>query len=437
MASGSALVLSVTLIALAAWTRAVTGSWLQPGAFFILLWCFAAIVPLLAAPKEPVGVNVIFWILAASVAVSAGTFVGNGGLKTRRLALASPPTSRECLTYGSILALSIVLGTVSNFAFMSTSGIGLADVLDIQKLVVTANQAYTARYVDPSLAPSHRLSQSLLPFVYLGPAVGGIFFEMTCRVRWKLFALTAFLPAVAVTMLQTTKAAVLFAITLWLSGYFATRLRFGKVAVFTRSHILVAAGVGSFLTAFLFAVSFARLASTDVSLMSLVILKLVSAAFGHMTVFSQWLGDYWHQPFDPSLGAVTFAGPLDMLGFGQRVPGLFENVIDLVVGESSNIYTAFRPLIQDFSMPGALAVLGLLGFVGGTGFRLVTSGRWSGAPLLILTYMTIFWTPITWFWVYNSLTGAVVAVGFIVLFIRLWRADKVASFQRERIASAN
>ena len=50
-----------------------------------------------------------------------------------------------------------------------------------------------------------------------------------------------------------------------------------------------------------------------------------------------------------------------MLGLGHRIPGLFENVVDLVIGETSNIYTAFRPLIQDFTIPGALAVLALLG----------------------------------------------------------------------------
>jgi hypothetical protein len=153
-----------------------------------------------------------------------------------------------------------------------------------------------------------------------------------------------------------------------------------------------------------------------------------------MTVFSQWLAEYWSQPIDPTLGSVTFAGPLEMLGFGHRIPGLFDSVIDLVAGDTSNIYTAFRPLIQDFTIPGALAVLALLGFIGGLGFRLVAAGRWSGAPLLLISYVTIFWSPITWFWIYNSLTGTVVAVGLIVFFIRLWRSQK-APIQRERVAS--
>jgi oligosaccharide repeat unit polymerase len=265
------------------------------------------------------------------------------------------------------------------------------------------------------------LSQALLPFVYLAPAAAGILFELRKEKRWKLLALLAFLPAILVTVLQTTKGAVLYAMLLWFSGYFGTRLRLGKLKVFTKGHLVVSALLGTVVTVFFFAVTFARLASTDAALLNVVILKLVTAAFGHMNVFSTWLADYWNQPFDPTLGTTTFAGPLELLGYGHRIPGLFEDLIELVAGDTSNIYTAFRPLIQDFTIPGALVVLALLGFVGGTGFRLVAAGRWSGLPLLLIAYQTTMWTPITWLWVYNSLTATMIAVVFIILIIRLWR----------------
>jgi len=179
------------------------------------------------------------------------------------------------------------------------------------------------------------------------------------------------------------------------------------------------------------------MASTDLSLLSIVFVKLLTSAFGHMTVFSQWLTEYWREPFNPSLGTITFAGPLEMLGYSQRIPGLFEAVVDLIAGESSNIYTGFRPLIQDFTVPGALAILVLLGFVGGTGFRLVAAGRWSAVPLLLIAYVTIFWTPITWFWIYNSLTATIAAIGLMVFFIRLWRGALSARTSREPLGSFN
>lgn len=435
MGNALALSLSLVLVAWAGWMRALSGTWLQPSAFFALWWCFAGILPLVFAPQEPVGPNVVAWLIVSSMAVAAGAAAGNWGFRTRLIARSSPPTDLETRLFGIILLAAIALGICSSVAFVAGSAVSLSDVRDIEKLVVVSNQLYVQRYAETGAPPPPPVSQALLPFVYLAPAVGGIFFVLKREIRWKLLALASFVPAIAVTVLQTTKAAVLFAMVLWLSTYFATRLRFGKLAVFTKGHILVAGLVGTTVTVFFFAVGLARMASTDTSLLNVVLVKLLTSAFGHMTVFSQWLPEYWREPFGPSLGRVTFAGPLDMLGFSQRIPGLFDSVVDLIAGESSNIYTGFRPLIQDFTIPGALTILVLLGFIGGTGFRLVAAGRWSAVPLLIIAYVTIFWMPITWFWIYNSLTATVVAIGLIVFFIRVLRRALSARTAGEPLGS--
>ncbi len=435
MGNALALSLSLVLVAWAGSMRALSGTWLQPSAFFALWWCFAGILPLILAPNEPVGPNAIAWLIVSSMAVSAGAAAGNWGFRTRLIARSSTATDRETRLFAIILIAAIVLGIGSNVAFVAGSSVSLSEVLDIEKLVVVSNQLYIQRYAETGAPPPPPFSQALLPFVYLAPAVGGILFVLTREIRWKLLALASFIPAVAVTVLQTTKAAVLFSMVLWFSTYFATRLRFGNLAVFTRGHILVAGLVGATVTAFFFAVGLARMASTDTSLLNVVLVKLLTSAFGHMTVFSQWLAEYWREPFGPSMGKVTFAGPLEMLGYSQRIPGLFDSVVDLMAGESSNIYTGFRPLIQDFTIPGALVILVLLGFIGGTGFRLVAAGRWSAVPLLIIAYVTIFWTPITWFWIYNSLTATVAAIGLIVFFIRVLRGALSARTAGEPLGS--
>jgi oligosaccharide repeat unit polymerase len=435
MGNADALLLSLVLIAWAVFMRSLSGTWLQPSAFFALWWCFAGILPLVLAPEEVVGANAMLWLIAASICVSAGAAVGNFGFRTRMTTAPTPATDRELLILGTVVLMSVLLGIGSNIAFVTGSHVAFGDLFDIEKLVVVSNQLYVQRYDEiPPAAPI--LSQALLPFVFVGPALGGMLFVLRREKRWKLVGLLAFVPAIAVTILQTTKAAVLFAIVLWLSGYFATRLRKGQLAVFTRMHFLVAGGTGAILTVFFFAVSLARMASTDASLLDLVLRKLLTAAFGHMTVFSQWLADYWAHPSAPALGAGIFAGPLEMMGFGHRIPGLFENVVDLVIGETSNIYTAFRPLIEDFGIGGALAVLSILGFIGGLGFRKVAAGKWSGVPLLLIAYYTTMWSPIAWFWTYNSLTATLLVVALITLFVRLWRGFAVAKEEKQLVAAS-
>jgi hypothetical protein len=88
------------------------------------------------------------------------------------------------------------------------------------------------------------------------------------------------------------------------------------------------------------------------------------------------------------------------------------------------VFTGFRPLIEDFTMFGALVILTILGFVGGTAYRNVAKGNWGAAPVLIAAYMTILWTPITWFWIYNSLTATIVVVALLVWTVRAWRRGR-------------
>ncbi len=107
--------------------------------------------------------------------------------------------------------------------------------------------------------------------------------------------------------------------------------------------------------------------------------------------------------------------------------------MELIAGETSNIYTGFRPLIQDFSIPGAAAILGILGLVSGAAYRSVAAGNAGAVPVLIAGYMTILWTPITWFWIYNSLTATIVAVGLIVLVVQLLRGTRAPSQRGKEI----
>lgn len=430
-----ALALSLVLVGLAVFFRLGTGTWLHPAALFPGWWMLAAIVPLVAASEEPVSPAAVLWIIVACVTVSLSAVAGNGGLSTRRLMHPREVSRFESVILSWPTLFATIFGLMSSVAFALASGVTLSDMLDIQRLVVVSNQLYVARYAETGAPPPPRLSQALLPFVYLAPALGGMVFEIRKEWRWKIIALSSLLPAIAVTMLQTTKAAVLFSGTLWLCTYFAIRLRLGQVKVFTKGHVITGAAVGVIVTIFFFAVGLARMASTDASLFAIVKVKLVTAAFGHMSVFSTWLDEYMHQPSTPTLGTFTFAGPLEMMGLKQRVPGIFENVVELIAGETSNIYTGFRPLIQDFTMPGAVGILAILGFVGGASYRAVANGNWGALPVLAAAYMTMLWTPITWFWIYNSLTATVVAVGLVVLFIRFWRRARQTRPLGQRIVS--
>ncbi|MEO5589543.1 MAG: hypothetical protein ABIS03_08155, partial [Gemmatimonadaceae bacterium] len=67
----AALGLSVVLIVVAVALRILAGTWLHPAAFFAGWWSLAGIIPLIAAPDEPVAPGAILWVIAAAIAVAA------------------------------------------------------------------------------------------------------------------------------------------------------------------------------------------------------------------------------------------------------------------------------------------------------------------------------------------------------------------------------
>jgi len=427
------LALGLVLPCMAIWMRLATGTWLHPAALFPMWWSFAAILPMVIAHDEPVSPWAVIWVIAASIVVSFSAIAGNGGVNTCRTQYPRRASRLEAQLVAWPMLIALALGLGSSVVFALSAGVSVADLTNISRLVVVSNQMYVARYGEGVGASPPLWSQALLPFVYLAPVLGGIVFVIRRQWSWKFLALCTLLPAIAVTVLQTTKAAVLFSASLWLSAYFASRLRLGILTVYTRRHLILAGVIGALTTAFFFGVGLARMAATDTSLAAVVRVKLITAALGHMSVFSTWLTEHWSQSFSPTLGTFTFAGPLEMLGIQRRVPGIFDNVVELIAGETSNIYTGFRPLIEDFSLPGALAVLAILGFVSGAAFKGVSRGNAGWVPVLIAAFMTILWTPITWFWIYNSLTATVVAIGLMVVIVRLLRGAGAAHTRGDNV----
>ena len=83
--------------------------------------------------------------------------------------------------------------------------------------------------------------------------------------------------------------------------------------------------------------------------------------FGYLAAFTNWLGDFYSSL--PTFGMTTFAGPLNLIGFLERPLGFYDPVL-ISPGLETNIFTAFRGIIYDFSIPGAIVISFIAGFLG-------------------------------------------------------------------------
>lgn len=81
------------------------------------------------------------------------------------------------------------------------------------------------------------------------------------------------------------------------------------------------------------------------------VLKAIRLLFHYL--FAQYNSfGYWYfnmNDFNLSFGTLTFIGPLDYIGIASRSAGVFAQSL-YYYGEPTNIYTAFRYIVQDFSI---------------------------------------------------------------------------------------
>ena len=79
-----------------------------------------------------------------------------------------------------------------------------------------------------------------------------------------------------------------------------------------------------------------------------------------ISAFTLWLGNYY-EIFSTNLVINTFAGPLNLIGALDR-PGGFYDPIYINNYDTTNIFTAFRGLVSDFSISGSLMISFVLGY---------------------------------------------------------------------------
>ena len=201
------------------------------------------------------------------------------------------------------------------------------------------------------------------------------------------------------------------AIGCWVAAYLATKVyesggefRLGKRA------LLTAVLIFSFCAALYVALGVVRGHKYgDVSDDSA---QLRSNLFGYLAVFDSFVNT--KSTFNLTFGQYSLAGPFDLLGLKERKAALDYEPIMLENGTASNVYTAFRGLIQDFSLPGALLLSLASGLLCGSAYRRACNGE-IGSVLILAGYYSFFlWSPIASVFDYNSVWLGLLVAWFVV-----------------------
>jgi oligosaccharide repeat unit polymerase len=418
----AAIFLLLPAIAIAA--RRSGGSWYSPAAFFAAFWCIFGGLPLVAGPVDVPPAGMLF-IAAACAAV----FVGGWTAARRRRpatagsspALQEPPLLGWSIAACTLLGLAVVVLTLGSIVVPGNANRDIS----LGGIVATIHELAIARNAGTWQEPA--VARVLTTAVYLGAMLSGVMIALrtTGWVRW--LSLAVLVPSIAITVILTTKASLLVPLVLGASSYLATSLATGRAPQLSLKRIMWLAGVIAVLAVAFVLVQMVRYAGWSSGQPLAVIQLLWLDSFPYLGVFSAWFqANALSTTFHPALGQYTFAGVFELLHIHTRVAGVYTEQVT-IGGSTYNIYTAFRGLIEDFTVPGALVFLALVGFGAQMAYQRVRSGNLRYAGLLAAFYAATLWSFVVDIFIYNSIVLAfVVLVGYLILAARLTSTRAVA-----------
>ena len=385
---------TLVLFLLAGSARLYSGSWLAPSAFAPMLWSIYVALPLLLAPEYTVSALAVWLIALLVFSIQFGAFLGEQKMPVREQSPRRiPQLANAILAFSGLALVGVIYLAGTTFAAndLPASPLGLLALGHIISV---------ARYAEDE---GPWLVRLLVMWVYPAGLLGGMFFAYAQTKKRKLLSFSAFLPALFLGVVSATRSPILITLCCWMAGFLAMKsyLTRGKYRLFTKRLGVIFAG-GALAAIGLFIVVDAIRAHDSDSPIEVVADwgRVKSASLGHVAALSEWIKR--GSPGYRGYGAYTFSGPYALVGIHARVSGVHEESATVQGGDETNLYTAFRGVVQDFSLFGAVFVCVCFGIFSGRAYRNTISGKPQLAGLAAF-YSILLWSPIISLTIYNGL----------------------------------
>ena len=413
----------ISLVSIGIFNRISLNSWFAPASIFSTLWFSLLSATLLAAPEFPIYPLGLWYILGVSIALTLGSLIVPKNLL---------PDSEK---YNSIESVKLFFFNRSNFIlilivlFCLITIVGIIVLLlfgikryelniDIFSLISLPGQLYDDRDAGILLIPWY--IRYLTYFIMPSSLLSGILVPFQQYPR-KIICHLPIILAIFIGMVYTTRATILFSIILFLSGIFSSYIilkKDDKIFLNTKS-FFASVSIFSFLVFSWIFLQWLRGGAESDFLLYPIINTIKSAVLGSTTVFTTWLQNYKQHSL--AFGLYTFAGPMDIIGLNERQLGFYTEFVSLPNGYS-NIYTAFRGLIHDFTLTGSILICFFIGILSQLSYQRCRDGNiiWI-IPLSIVFAFTLF-SPFISVFSSNSVTMAWFISFFVLINKKITRS---------------
>ena len=413
----------ISLGSIGIFNRISLNSWFAPASIFSTLWFSLLSATLLAAPEFPIYPLGLWYILGVSIALTLGSLIVPKNLL---------PDSEK---YNSIESVKLFFFNRSNFIlilivlFCLITIVGIIILLlfgikryelniNIFSLISLPSQFYDDRDAGILLIPWY--IRYLTYFIMPSSLLSGILVPFQQYPR-KIICHLPIILAIFIGMVYTTRATILFSIILFLSGIFSSYIilkKDDKIFLNTKS-FFASVSIFSFLVFSWIFLQWLRGGADSNFLLYPLMNTIKSAVLGSTTVFTTWLQNYKQHSL--AFGLYTFAGPMDIIGLNERQLGFYTEFVSLPNGYS-NIYTAFRGLIHDFTLTGSILICFFIGILSQLSYQRCRDGNiiWI-IPLSIVFAFTLF-SPFISVFSSNSVTMAWFISFFVLINKKITRS---------------
>ena len=395
-----ALFAMMSLAGLARWRD---GAWWRPAPFLATLWTLAMTPAFLARAGGINGLSTwICVLLVAAFVAGAGCIKSSG----KQVSLVNSPEWQCQTTALEAIAICFSICGFAALYYYIQQGPGFGSLLSLDAWLESAVRYSVARYEGDETEPL--AIRVLMGFNYAAAMLGGAAFSLKCPRASATIAMPLVVGA-CITLITTAKAPFMICIMAAICGAFAARSE-GTDAKDSERKLGVREVAIAIAIALVLVLSLAaRYGGGDDVDSELITGRVAGYLFGQVYAFSAWVTTGGWLIDNPGLGKYSLAGVFELLGAGARAGGMYTEIAIDDGAAESNVFTAFRGLVQDFYLTGAVAIMFLAGLLA----KWLTQGRSVLLPRplaiasLLVAYLFIGWSPIISIFNYNSMVMAV------------------------------
>jgi oligosaccharide repeat unit polymerase len=372
---------------------------LEPAGVFALVWTMMFVAILLMQEYFELRFYGMLYLLGIIIFFSIGSNFCDSTL--------NPEPAETVLTFRKSLATPMIIvllisAMVNPIYSIVLHGFSLQALLSMQDLLNLNKEMSEMRY---SGAEVHdMISQVFLIFSYTAPLMGGFCYRGVNKMT-KAVCILTLIPGLFIALTQSMKMVMMTGFILWFTGYIVYSFSYGRPIRIKAKTILYS--ILGMLGFFLLLFSSMVLRTGEISERTILDIgeKFFTYALGHFHCFDFWFTSY--EPANYSWGTKTFMGLSNLLGLEERVQGIYTEYMQ--VGKNgyhgiSNVFTAFRPLIEDFGEAGSYAVMFALGFIAKLSLKYLTAKKmiFLNQTVLSALYAYLIWSFTASFFAYTS-----------------------------------